>query len=126
MDDRMTNVEFITVREWLGLSQEGLAKILNVRKDTLARWETGRDLIPYRVREEMEKAELDTATAVAELVAALRDASDVAVVAYRTDAEMHAARPETSHLPARWWRHVIARACQEVPGVEIVPAQDSA
>lgn len=38
----------------------------------------------------------------------------------RRDEDMHASRPDTAHLPARWWRHVVARAAHEVPGVEIV------
>ena len=42
-----------------------------------------------------------------------------AVVVYRTDAELWAARPDTRHLTARWWRHVVARAATEVPGVAI-------
>lgn len=38
---------------------------------------------------------------------------------YRRDEDMHAARPDTAHLPARWWRHVVARAAHEVQGVVI-------
>lgn len=53
---------------------------------------------------------------VGELVDALNDAPRVVV--YRSDEAMHAARPDIAHLPARWWRHVVARACQEVPGVQ--------
>ena len=34
--------------------------------------------------------------------------------------DMHAERPDTAYLPARWWRHVVARACEEIPGVGIV------
>lgn len=41
------------------------------------------------------------------------------MVVYRTDADLHAARPGTEHLTARWWRHVVARAAHEVPGVVI-------
>lgn len=60
-----------------------------------------------------------TAKAVDELVDVLNAARDPAVYVYRRDEDMHAARPDTAHLPARWWRHVVARACQEVPGVVI-------
>lgn len=119
-DERMDPGELQAVREYLGLTQDGLADMLAVRKDTLRRWESGRDPIPHRVREEVEQIEAYTAAAVGEVVDALRDARDPAVVVYRTDEQMHAARPGTGHLPARWWRHVVMRAATEVPGVEIV------
>ncbi|GAB2457413.1 DUF1870 family protein [Xylanimonas ulmi] len=118
-DDRMTGGELQTVREYLGLTTESLAAILDVRHDTVRRWESGRDPIPLRVRQEVEQVEADTATAVGEVVTALQDARDPAVVVYRTDADMHAARPDLAHLPARWWRHVVARAAHEIPGVAI-------
>ncbi|MFV0432821.1 MAG: hypothetical protein ACK5LO_02390 [Leucobacter sp.] len=82
----------------------------------------GREAIPARVHEEIEAFEEYTATAVCGLATALKDARDPAVAVYRTDEQMHAARPDTAHLTARWWRHVAARACHEVPGVEIRPA----
>ncbi|MHA3724305.1 helix-turn-helix domain-containing protein [Leucobacter sp. HY1910] len=120
--DRMTSAEFQTVREYLGLTLDAIAGILGVRPDTVRRWESGRDTIPYRVREEIEAIEAATATAVGDLVSALNDARDPAVMVYRTDAQMWEARPDTAHLTARWWRHVVARAAHEVPGVEIVAA----
>lgn len=64
-----------------------------------------------------ERIEAMTARAVTELVEVLR--RDPVVAVYRRDEDMHAARPEFTGLPARWWRHVVARAAQEVPGVEI-------
>lgn len=119
-DDRMDPGELQAVREYLGLTTESLAGMLDVRHDTLRRWESGRDPIPHRVREQVEQIEDYTGRAVDELVAALRDARDVAVPVYRTDAAWHAARPDAAHLPARWWRHVVMRACEDVEGVEIV------
>jgi DNA-binding XRE family transcriptional regulator len=119
MIDRMTGGELQTVREYLGLTTEAMAGILGVRHDTVRRWESGRERVPERVRSEVEQVEADTAGAVGELVAALQDARDPAVVVYRTDADLHAARPDVAHLTARWWRHVVARACTEVPGVEV-------
>lgn len=120
MTDRMDGGELQTVREFLGLTIDSLAGLLGVNPRTVRSWEAGRDPIPERIRIEVEQIEADTAAAVDELVAALRDAADVAVRVYRSDAELHAARPDTAHLPARWWRHVVARACEDVPGVEIV------
>lgn len=120
MTDRMDPGELQAVREYLGLTGDALAGMLNVNPVTLRRWESGRDPIPYRVRDEVEQIEAYTATAVGELVDALRDARDVAVRVYRTDEEMHADRPDAAHLPARWWRHVVMRACHEVDGVKII------
>lgn len=118
--ERMNGGELRTTREFLGLTLDALAGMLNVRLDTVRRWEAGRDDIPYRVREEVAVIERYTSAAVDELVAALRAADDPVVVVYRSDDDLHAARSDMSHLPARWWRHVVARAAHEVHGVEIV------
>lgn len=120
MTDRMDGGELQTVREYLGLTIESLAGILGVNPRTVRSWEAGRDPIPERIRVEVEAIEQSTAEAVGELAAALHDARDVSVRVYRRDEDMWAARPDTAHLPARWWRHVVARACEEVPGVVIV------
>lgn len=120
MTDRMDGGELQTVREYLGLTIESLAGILGVNPRTVRSWEAGRDPIPERIRVEVEAVEQSTAEAVGELAAALHDARDVSVRVYRRDEDMWAARPDTAHLPARWWRHVVARACEEVPGVVIV------
>ena len=116
----MTGAELQVVREWLGLTIEALAGMLQVNPRTVRSWEAGRDPIPERIRDEVEQIEQLTAQAVTELVDALRYTRDTVVAVYRRDEDMHADRPDTGHLPARWWRHVVARAAHEVPGVEIV------
>lgn len=117
--DRMTGGELQTVREYLGLTGDWLAARLHVNPRTVRAWEAGRYPVPDGVRTEVEALESQTAAAVGELVAALQDARDPAVVVYRDDAELAADRPGAGHMPARWWRHVVARACEEVPGVRI-------
>lgn len=114
----MNGGELQTVREFLGLTIESLAGMLRVNPRTIRSWESGRDPIPERIRDEIAEIEAITAQAVTELVDALR--RDPVVAVYRRDEDMHASRPDTGHLPARWWRHVVARAAHEVPGVEIV------
>lgn len=121
-EDRMDGGELQMVREYLGLTIEAMAGMLRVNPRTVRSWESGRDLIPERIREEVEHVEAMTAQSVGELVDALNDARDPAVVVYRRDEDMHAAWPDTAHLPARWWRHVVARACHEVPGVVVATA----
>jgi len=115
---RMDGGELQTVREFLGLTIESLAGMLRVNPRTIRSWEAGRDPIPARIRDEVALIEAMTAQAVTELVDALR--RDPVVAVYRRDEDMHASRPDTAHLPARWWRHVVARAAHEVPGVKIV------
>ncbi|MDM4761899.1 DUF1870 family protein [Galbitalea sp. SE-J8] len=123
--DRMKSGELQTVREYLGLTSEALAGILSVRNDTIRKWESGREPIPHRVREELERIEAYTAQCVGDVVQELRgvyaadDVADPAVIVYRTDAELHAARPGFDAYTARWWRHIVARAATEVPGVVI-------
>jgi transcriptional regulator with XRE-family HTH domain len=116
----MDGGELQTVREYLGLTIDALARLLEVNPRTVRSWEGGRDLIPARVRGELAGLETITATAVVELVAELGDTSDRCVLVYRRDADLHAARPDCAEMPARWWRHVVARARETVPGVQIV------
>lgn len=116
---RMTGGEFRTVREYLGLSGDAMAALLGVAPRTIPKWEGGEKPIPYRVRDEVERIERFTANAVDQLVRALGDARDPAVVVYRHDRELAEIRPELAAYTARWWRHVVARAVHEVPGVEI-------
>jgi len=118
-DGRMDPGELQVVREALGLTGEHLAAMLSVNPRTLRAWEAGREPIPYRVREQVEQVEEYTARAVDEVVAALRNARDPEVRVYRTDEDLHRERPDMAHLPARWWRHVVYRAVEQVPGVAI-------
>lgn len=118
--DRMDGGALQTIREYLGLNVEVLAGLMRVNPRTIRSWESGRDPIHEHIRLEIEQLEDMTAAAVGELVAALTTSRDPVVRVYRSDEQMHAARPDIAHLPARWWRHVVARARQEVPGVEIV------
>src|SRR5699024_9625820 len=95
-----------------------------VQPRTLRAWERSRDPIPHRVREKVEAVEQMTARAVGQVVEALKNARDPAIAVYRTNADLHAARPDTTQLTARWWRHVVARAAHEVPGVVIGTADE--
>lgn len=117
--DRITAAELRVWLDWLGLTQPAAAAVLGVRHDTIRRWVTGREPIPIRVADELEQIEQATAAAVGELIAALSDAADPAVLIYRTDADLAAARPELAAYGAGWWRMVVARATAEVPGVHI-------
>lgn len=112
--------ELRMVREFLGLTLEGLAARLGVGERTIRHWEAGTYLIPDGVRVEVESLESWTGDCVGALVAGLGDARDPAVILYPDDTALRAARPDLpGWVSARWWRHVVARACLEVPGVDV-------
>lgn len=72
--ERLTNDEMRRARRITGLSSPELARRLGVRSDTLRRWETGRDPIPYRVREEMVAIAEERAATIQAAARALEDA----------------------------------------------------
>lgn len=120
--ERMDPAELRTIREYLGLTRDDLAGALSVREDTVRKWEAGREPIPYRVLEEVERLEVYTANAVALAVDGLESSRDPMAVVYRTDADLRTQGVVESWCTARWWRHVVARAAHEVPGVPVTYA----
>lgn len=68
---RLTNAQLRTARRIIGLSGQELANRLGIRSDTLRRWESGRDEIPYRVREELAKIAAERARSLTATVQAL-------------------------------------------------------
>lgn len=62
--ERLTNSELRAARKIIGLSGQELANRLGVRPDTVRRWESGRDEIPFRVREELVTIADDRATTI--------------------------------------------------------------
>lgn len=117
-DERMTDAELKTVREFLGLTGEALAAHLGVSSRTVRHWEEGKYRIPDGVRLAVEALEQYTAEFVGRAVDALLDMPEPGVLVYRSDAEYHAAVPSAT-LPASWHRAVVARIAQEVPGLVI-------
>lgn len=116
---RLTGAELRVWLDWLGLDPAEAGEVLGVRHDTVRRWMSGKETVPVRVGSELETIDAATADAVTELVHALEDAAEPAVVIYRSDEDLWAERPELHPYGARWWRMVVARATAEVPGVEI-------
>lgn len=112
--------EFQMVREYLGLDTRQAGQLLGTRPDTVRKWEQNKKPIPIRVPADLQQLETDTAKAVDHLIATLNDQPDPTVYVYRQDHEFHADHPLYAHLPADWWRMVVARACQEVPGVKVM------
>ena len=115
--------ELRATREWLGLSTPTLARLLEVRTDTVRRWESGRERVPLRVRVELDALEQTTAAAVDEVVATLRNARHPVVIVYRDTEDLPAwldiAWLDGVCLGAAWWRHVAASASREVAGTVV-------
>ena len=122
-DERMQGVELKMVREWLALSGQELADLLNINARTIRSWEQGRDPIPDWVRAELERMETITAQAVNAGIDALMDAPEPAVLTYLTDDQYRDREPDST-WPASWHRRVVARIAQEVPGLVIVSPEE--
>lgn len=65
MSGRLSGADFAARRHLIGLTLEEVAGVLGVNPRTARAWETGRDLIPERVGEELG-ALIDEHTALAE------------------------------------------------------------
>ena len=100
----MEPAELHARREYLGLTQEALGVALGgVRGDTIRRWESGRDPIPYAVPDEVARVEAKTQAFVDDL-----RARPYEQVFYGTDDEVRFGTLDW--CTARWWRHCIIRA----------------
>ena len=117
-DEPMTDAEFRVVREQLGLDQQWIAGCLGVALRSVQRWENGDSPVPDGVRRQMEAWERDTAETVGRAVAQLGDDRDAALATYRDDVTYR--RLDGGGWTARWHRAMVARVCDEVPGVTVV------
>lgn len=120
-DERMTDAEFRTIREFLGLTGDWLAAHLGVSARTVRHWEQGKYSIPDGVRLAIEDLENRTGQFIGGCVEALMDLPDPGVIVYRNDVEYHAAHPEIG-FPASWHRAAVARIALKVPALRIAYA----
>jgi transcriptional regulator with XRE-family HTH domain len=121
-DERMTDAEFRTAREFLGLTGEWLADHLGVSARTVRHWEQGKYPIPDGVRLAIEDLERRTGEFIGGCVEKLAGLADPGVLVYRNDAEYHQANPDIE-MPASWHRAVVARIALELPGLRIAYPQ---
>jgi len=115
---KMTNAQFRTIREFLGLTGDWTATHLGVSPRTVRHWESGRHPVPADVTLAMGILEARTALFVSEHVEELNSLPDPVMHVYRNDAEYHAAC-RASAFPASWHRAVAARVALGVPGLRI-------
>jgi transcriptional regulator with XRE-family HTH domain len=112
-DERMSPAELLVIREFLGLSRDALAALLDVPSGSITKWESGDTSVPDGARLAVERIEAATATTVSAGINAAMDAPGPTLVIYRTDEEYRSAHPDTVY-PAAWHRAVVARIAQEV------------
>ena len=105
---RLTGLELRATREYLGLSRERLALVLEVRADTVERWERGKADIPYGVGAELLHLRRVTAAAHDELLQCVRADKSAGLPAFvpvwPSDDSPGRYMPGGVDLGARWWR----------------------
>lgn len=124
MSEAMSAGELRTVIDALGLSQQDVARILDVQDRSVRRWLAGTHPIPDVARVMIEAAEQATAAGADEIASACMDVPDPVMVVPRTDDELWEQRPDMRPYPARWYRHMVYRAAEDVPGLRIIHADE--
>lgn len=107
----MTPAELTTIREVCGLSLPQLAATMGVHERTARYWESGQvrvpdDVVSYVVRLDAQMA--SAAVESAELLARATD-TDVVMIRYRTDADLHRYRVDLRGMSASMHAAMIAR-----------------
>ena len=112
---RMTGAEMAVRRHLIGLTPDELADVLDVNPRTVRSWESGRDLIPARILDEMVALvrELDG-------VVALMVASDCPVGIVRDRGTDARPRGWTDARPRGWYVAAAARALSVEPDLEVM------
>ncbi|WP_169925903.1 helix-turn-helix domain-containing protein [Serinibacter salmoneus] len=105
--DRMTGAELRARRHRLGVQGPWMADRLGVRQDTYRRWESGRDPIPVRVRDEVAAVEDITDQWVETVREWIEDTGQSAP----WDPLPHA-QPDMVAQP-QWWLQVVLRAIED-------------
>lgn len=115
--ERMNPGEFQCTREFLGMTIDQLAAMLDVDPRTLRSWESGAFRIPETARVKLAAIEAATSNAVEK--AAGRDVVEVHRGAGENLTGIEATFGE------RWWRHVAYRARQANPNLVIRLADEA-
>lgn len=99
-----------TTREYLGLPVRWLARHLDVRERTVARWEDDRAPVPAFVLDALD--ELVRRTELVEDDLDDAHSGDAVLWTYRTDADYRADDPDST-WPASWHRAITARLAHD-------------
>lgn len=106
--ERIDGALILIRREALGLTRDDLARMLNVRPDTLRHWEIGKDPAPYRVPAELDQIEADAAALSDGIAARLEPGATVTV--WASVEGMRAEAPDYAQWGPRGWRAIVGKA----------------
>ena len=116
--DRVSGPLVLIRREALGLTRDDLARMLDVRPDTLRHWEIGRDPAPYRLAGELGQVEADAAALAADLVARIAPGGEVVV--WASVEGMRSDAPDLAKWGTRGWRAIVGKAIATRPDIRVV------
>jgi len=112
----MTPAEFKTMRESLGLTAQWIADNAGVKLRTAQYWEAGRMAVPADVASMLESIDKMLNFSVAQAIEHIDDMSsqhgapaDVALVRYRTDADLWRFRPDMRPFPTTTHAEMLSR-----------------
>lgn len=114
----MHHIEFLAIREWLGVSVDWLADHLDVSSKTVREWQSGKNLVPPGVVSELRALQDATDQHVDQLRSGLSEGETIQVYDRDVDYWDHA-RPGPIGWPAQWHRRVAVRLSREVNGLTI-------
>ncbi len=99
--DRLSSAEFAARRHLVGFTLDQLAAVLRVNPRTVRAWESGRDLIPPRITQEL-------AVLIGEHTGVVQEMLDA-------DVPVHIARDGAGSRPRGWYVAAAARAIAVEP-----------
>lgn len=112
----MTPAEFKTIRESLGLTAQWIADNAGVKLRTAQYWEAGRMAVPADVASMLDRIDKTLDSTVAQAVAHIDDLTEqhgapaeIALVRYRSDADLWRFRPDMKPLPATTHAAMLSR-----------------
>lgn len=114
----MTPAELKTLREACGLSLPNLAAMSGVQERTARYWESGQSAVPADVSDMISKLDLQLTIAANQAVHVIAEharahpdqqLTDIVLVRYKNDADLHRFRPDMQGLPTTCHAAIIYR-----------------
>lgn len=118
----MSNAQFRATREMLGLAPEAVAQLWAVNPRTIQRWEHGAAPIPAGIADLLNELILKARTRVGVLVKKMQAREPSRRYLILSPDEMdssRAAREDIRTMPRGWYRAIVARVADQVPGTKI-------
>lgn len=109
----LPNGHFRALREHLGLTTQWVAEQVGFNHRTVRRWDNGESAVPPRVVTQLHLWKEQTDAAVDELVLSHQQRPRALTVPLKEPP------PAGQPWPPRWYRHVAARAADQLPDASI-------